>query len=231
MALYDDLEKQVEEIFATEWQINNSSLIPLAEHVKLGNHALKLDATVLYADLAESTNLVDSEDPLFAAEIYKAYLHCASKIIKSLGGVITSFDGDRIMGVFIKNNKSTRAVRCGLQINHAVTEIINASVARQYPQNSYSVKHSVGIDSCELIIARTGVRGSNDLVWVGRAANYAAKLCTLREHPYNTFITDEVYLELDMSAVYTENETNMWERYLWKEKDIFVYRSEWTWKI
>lgn len=228
MALYDELEKQVNEIFATNWQTNKSLLIPSAEHVRLGNHALKLDATVLYADLAESTNLVDSEDPLFAAEIYKAYLHCASKIIKSLGGVITSFDGDRIMGIFIKDNKSTRAVHCGLQINHAVTNIINESVAQQYPENRYSVKHSVGIDSCELTIARTGVRGSNDLVWVGRAANYAAKLCTLREHPFNTFITDEVYLDLDMSAVYAENEANMWERYFWKDKDIFVYRSEWS---
>ena len=33
----------------------------------------------------------------------------------------------------------------------------------------------LGIDTSKLFVARTGIRKSNDLVWVGRAANYAAK--------------------------------------------------------
>ena len=37
-------------------------------------------------------------------------------------------------------------------------------------------KQSVGIDTSELFVARTGIRRANDLVWVGRAANHAAKL-------------------------------------------------------
>jgi len=31
--------------------------------------------------------------------------------------------------------------------------------------------------------ARVGVREDNDIVWIGRAANYAAKLCALSEKP------------------------------------------------
>ena len=36
------------------------------------------------------------------------------------------------------------------------------------------------------------MRNDNDLVWVGRAANYAAKLCAIREYD-TTFITEEVF--------------------------------------
>ena len=57
---------------------------------------------------------------------------------------------------------------------------------------------SVGIDTCELFIARTGIRGSNDLVWVGHAANYAAKLSDRRGPPSQ--ITEDVYKKLHESA-------------------------------
>jgi class 3 adenylate cyclase len=227
MSLFDDLNQQVADIFATNWQVNNSYLIPEAEHVKLGNHALKLNATVLYADLAESTNLVDSEDPLFAAEIYKSYLHCASKIIKAEGGAITSFDGDRVMGVFIKEEKNSCAVRCALKINQAVIEVINPAIKAQY-NSPYEVEHCVGVDTCELVIARTGVRGSNDLVWIGRAANYAAKLCSIRQNSFSTYITEDVYEDLDDSVKFN-NDENMWEEGFWNEKNIAIYCSNWRW--
>jgi len=48
-----------------------------------------------------------------AAEIYKTYLHCAAKIIRSEGGSITSYDGDRIMGIFIGDDHSI--VCCQMQ--------------------------------------------------------------------------------------------------------------------
>ena len=50
------------------------------------------------SDLSGSTNLVDTQTPHFAGEIYKTYLMCAAKIIKEQGGTITAYDGDRIMG-------------------------------------------------------------------------------------------------------------------------------------
>ena len=63
--------------------------------------AVKIEGTVLYADLDSSTNLVDEYKPQFAAEMYKTYLHCAAKIIRSEGGTITSYDWDRIMAVYV----------------------------------------------------------------------------------------------------------------------------------
>jgi hypothetical protein len=48
---------------------------------------------VLYADLADSTKLVDEYQRPFAAEIYKTFLHCAGKIIRAEDGTITAYDG------------------------------------------------------------------------------------------------------------------------------------------
>ena len=70
MGLKDDLQKEVKDIFAIQWQIRDGKKVPETEDLNLGNDAVKIKATVLYADLAESTSLVDNQKPHFAAEIY-----------------------------------------------------------------------------------------------------------------------------------------------------------------
>ena len=62
------------------------------------------------------------------------------------------------MAVFIGDDKNSTAARAGLKINYAVLKIINPAVRSQYPKSRYEVQHHVGIDSCELFVARTGIR-------------------------------------------------------------------------
>ena len=111
------------------------------------------------------------------------------RIIRSDGGEITAFDGDRVMAVYLGDSKNSNAAKSALKINWAVKNVINPAIKKQYPDTSFEVAQAIGIDTSELFVARTGIRGSNDLVWVGRAANYAAKLCSLRDEGYSTFIT------------------------------------------
>jgi class 3 adenylate cyclase len=234
MALKDDLEEAVADIFAIRWDSRDGRVVPDAEDVGINGDAVKFDeAVVLYADLAESTTLVNDHSETFAAEVYKAYLHCAAKIVGARDGAITAFDGDRIMAVFIGDHKRTQAAECGLQINYAVKNIINPALRAQYPNSTYTLKHAVGVDLSSLFVAKTGIRGSNDLVWVGRAANYAAKLATLREENYATWITADVYNRMNESSKEGGNpRRNMWEQRNWsKLPGVTLYRSNWTWSV
>ena len=120
MSLGDDLEKEVKKVLREVWTTRKGQVVPESDDIKLGNDAVLLDGTVLYADLDESTNLVARYKPEFAAEIYKSYLHCAAKIIRAEGGAITSYDGDRIMAVFIGDSKNSDAARTALKINYTV---------------------------------------------------------------------------------------------------------------
>jgi class 3 adenylate cyclase len=225
MALSDDLKGEVRKIFGDTWETRKGYKVPETDDIKLGNHAVTLEGTVLYADLAESTTLVETKKPEFAAEVYKCYLHCATKIIRAEKGVITAFDGDRVMSVFIEDNRDAAAVRSALKIRYAVDEIINPALKRQYPSSTYVVNQSVGIDRSDLFVARTGIRGSNDLVWVGRAANYAAKLCALRNGGYSSYITSDVFDQLTDSLKKDSNKKDVWERFYWTERKIHAYKS------
>jgi uridylate cyclase len=231
MSIADDIHTEVREIFKAAWTTRDGQKVPEDADLKLSNDAVELDAAVLYADLAESTKLVTDKEAKFAAEIYKTYLKSACRVIRGNGGVITAFDGDRVMAVFIGDSKNTSAVKSALKINGAV-EILNAELKGVYTKTDYVVRHAVGVDAGRLLVAKTGIRGSNDLVWVGLAANRAAKLCALRDGSATTWISSNVYDSMHNDAKVDPNGTNinMWTKKTWTAYNTYVYSSSWWWK-
>jgi class 3 adenylate cyclase len=232
-ALEDTLKTEVAQLFAEKWPdpVPVATTVPEPEDLLLGsNDAKQIDATILYADLAASTALVDSHQWWFAGEVYKAFLHCAGKIIKAKGGVIVSYDGDRIMAVFIGGSKNTSAVNAALCINGAVSQVINPAIRSQYgTSTTYQMTHAVGVDTGTIYAARTGVRGNNDIVWIGKPANHAAKLCNLRSGYYATWVTSEVYQNMNDNQIYSETHPGvcMWQQDYWNEYQRTVYKSTW----
>lgn len=231
MKTSNEILSQVQDIFSTKWKERDGRKVPEAADVSLGNDAVKLDGTVLYADMIDSTGLVNGYKDWFAAEIYKSYLNAACHIIRNQSGVIAAFDGDRVMAIFIGEARNSNAAKSALQINY-ITGQINKKIKKAYPNTTFSLKQAIGIDSSLLFIARTGIINNNDLVWVGRAANYAAKLCTQVSGSYPTYITEDVFNRLNEKSKFGGNPKKcMWEKTAWKETGINIYYSSWWWKF
>ena len=231
MGMKKELEDWCYEVFRTTWTTRAGTKVP-DDDSKLGlkNEAITLEGTVLYADMAESTKLVDSHANFFAAEVYKTFLYCAAKIIKDQDGAITAYDGDRIMAVFIGDSKNTNAVKAALKINSAVRDVVQPQLKRVYKDTDYVVSHTTGVDTSELFVAKTGVRGANDLVWVGRAANHAAKLSSLPSG--YTYITKDVYDVMNKSVKFDSGGNDVWERRVWSGfNNSTIYRSLGWWTL
>lgn len=235
MALSDDLAGEVQTIISTTWDKRDGRKIPGTEEVALAGGAVEINATFLYADLANSSRMAKELDRRIAAKIIKSFLYCASRLITARGGKIVSFDGDRVMGVFYGDVKNTSAAKCALQIRWAVDKI-RETFEKNYESvrnATFSIRHGVGVDTGTVLAVRGGVRGTNDLIWIGRAPNLAAKLSDLRDHPYSSFITASVFNVLNNEAKYGGIEkTLMWERCTWSflGDNLHVYRSSWRWK-
>jgi class 3 adenylate cyclase len=229
MGIVDEIKNYATVTFKTAWDTRLGEKVPEPRDLKLGNDAVHFArATVLYADLDQSTSLVQNKKWYFAAEVYKAYLYAASRLINGAGGTIVSYDGDRVMGIFIGERQCNDAVRCALKINYAVKRIVQPELKTQYKNSTYAIKHVVGIDTSGIHVARTGVRGDNDLVWVGNSANLAAKL-TAENADYPTWITDRVYKYLNEDQKLS-NGTNMWKPWKWtKHNNDTVYSSTYYW--
>lgn len=234
MALFDDLNVETDKIVRGSWKRRDGTVVPESESLGLGNEAVDLEATFIYADLHDSTRLATHNQEI-AAEVFKAYLMGTTRIIRSLGGEIRSFDGDRVMGVLVEGAKNTNAADAGLKINHFFGQILTPAFNEFYKQKfptGLPLNQTVGIDTGKVMVVRSGIRNNNDLVWVGRAPNIAAKLSSIREDGYSTYITKDVFDALaDSSKLGGNPKQLMWESRTWAAGKEFgvgdVYRSNW----
>lgn len=232
MGIFEDIQSDISTTLNQAWNIRDGQIVPETTDVLLEGGGVRLNATMLYADLADSTELA-MWDRRVAARICKAFLAASSRLIRNSGGSVRSFDGDRAMGVFVGDNKNTSAVKCALKINWMFLKVLKPQFDEKYEalgNGTYKLAQCTGVDTSEVLVVRSGIRNNNDLIWVGRAPNAAAKLSAIRDTPYHSFITDDVYKVLAAEAKTTDGK-GMWEERKWTNGTVEkVYRSHWTWK-
>lgn len=230
-----DLEGLVNDVLYAPWNLRNGTVVPTSDSVALQGGGVELDATILYTDLAQSSRLATELDRRVAAKVVKAFLGCATKLIRDHGGEITSFDGDRVMGIFGGDSKCTNAATCALKISYAVNQILAPKLTSYFQSlrsNGFTISHATGVDTGTILAVRAGIRGANDLTWIGRAPNFAARLSELREAGYGSYISGDVFDVMNRSAKFSSGQNQlMWEErsLTWLDEPMRIYRSLWTW--
>lgn len=227
------LTNAVDGILGTSFDERAGQKVPTSADVALANGAVKLEAAFLYADLAGSSRIAKVCPWETTAKIIRAYLDCAVRIIRAHEGEIRSFDGDRVMGVFIGGSRRSNAVRSALKIKWATEKLIQEEATARFKSvrnNDVRIRQACGVDVGVTRAVRAGIRNNNDLIWIGRPPSFAAKLSDQREHPYATFISKAVYGSLAEDAKLSRG-TDMWEaktvRFAGVEE--VVYRSSYWW--
>jgi class 3 adenylate cyclase/tetratricopeptide (TPR) repeat protein len=118
-------------------------------------------ATVLFADLVDSTELVASADPEVVRQRVKRYFEVVAGRIEAHGGTVEKFAGDAVMAAFgvplAHEDDAERAVRAALEIVPQVAEI--------------GLTVRIGVESGEVVID-----DGDSTFATGEAVNLAARL-------------------------------------------------------
>ena len=160
MSSTKELQDVVDDILGKPLDERDGRVVPSTENVT-DNQAVKLTATFLYADLAASAKLAQVCPWGITARLIRAFLACATRLIRAYGGEIRSYDGDRVMGVFISDHKNTHATRCAREIYHATDQIIAPKASTKFKSisdNSIKLKCCVGVDVGVSRAVRAGIR-------------------------------------------------------------------------
>jgi class 3 adenylate cyclase len=214
LAIKDELSDKVGEFASNLWdEIPNAYVLPTVNDLTFLNSGEHLNVTVFYADISGSTAMVEELSETHAAEYYKAFLHCASQLIKRNNGEIQAYDGDRVMAIYLGDHQADDAVRTALELNYAVTEIINPAFERIYSNKHRKLKFTVGIDSGRVLAIKVGVRAVGELAWIGGAANYAAKMNSFEglDHDFPIRVTSLTHAKLTNNCLYGTDGSSMWE--------------------
>jgi adenylate cyclase len=165
-----------------------------------------------------------------AGKIVRCFINSASSILRHFGGEIRSFDGDRVMAIFMGGSKNNEAVKAAQAINWSVSQVIKPKIESKWSDVAglWQMDHGIGIDTGEALIVRGGVRDNNDLISIGRAPNLAAKLSDLRDSPLH--ITEDVYSVLKERQRVSDDGKAMWVK-IGKQRIagdwVTIYSSTW----
>ncbi len=129
--------------------------------------------TVLFADLAGSTELAQRHDPEQLRQLLSAFFEEMSQQIRSFGGTVEKYAGDAIMAVFgvprVHEDDAERAVRAALAMRESLTQL-NPLFEQEYGAR---LELRVGIATGEVVAATDERR---ELLVTGDTANLAARL-------------------------------------------------------
>lgn len=212
-AFYDSLCSHIDDNLDVTFDAADARVIPSTDTVALKSGAASVDAAFLYADLAGSSKLAEVCPWQTTAKIIKAYLYVCSRIISVWKGEIRSFDGDRVMGVFMGETPCNDAVKCAREIDYTMYYALKPKAKAAFKSvanNSIPLNHCVGVDYGRAHAVRGGIRNNNDLLWIGKPPSFAAKLSDIRNYPREVYISKRVFDRLNDDQK-TYDGKAMWE--------------------
>lgn len=234
MTAEDDMKNHVAGVLAETWNIRRTKTVPEAADIALKGGAVQMPVTILFTDLVQSSLIVDELRRTTAAKVYKAFLSTAARLVNANGGQVAAYDGDRLMGVFSGERPNTMAAKTAMQISYCVSDVIRPRLKAQFPDVAAAgldIQHVTGIDNGEVFVVRAGVRGDNDLVWIGRAPNLAARLSEVRNCG-TSVLSGDVYDNMNDEAK-LNNGQNFWQQrtYRYLDREVRIYCTDMRWRI
>jgi adenylate cyclase len=232
MALLDDLKNKINSYAIEKYEIEETTIVPSTDYSKLtfGNKGLTSSFAFLFVDIRKSSQLHDTYGHALAAKIYQSFHEINVGVIGNNNGSVRAFDGDRVMGVFAGERMRSRAVKAAMQIHWAVRNILN-------PTLKTNIRIGAGVDNGVTLVTKVG-KGRNtenhDLVWIGKASNYASHLANEADNSTIISVDTFKYMAEENKILSTKEPKEIWTAKILTLKNnvkVNCYESSTPWEI
>ncbi|GAS84921.1 adenylate/guanylate cyclase domain-containing protein [Paenibacillus amylolyticus] len=245
MGLKEDIVNKVKEIMDTNFEVTDISYVPDINDTKLtfGNTGLRFEATTLFIDMRGSTKILNQHNRRTVAKIHMAYFHTVTKIAKSLGGEVRSFNGDSMLVFFQGTSKLTlsNAVKAAMKMKYMISH--SESGINNYLSKYSAIDFGIGVDDGKILATKIGIAGENnrDIFWVGNAVNKSTRLgdeakapnhISISSYVYNN-LTDEVKIHTYTNDWGVKQAVNMWTSHTFQYNDRWetYYSTNYYWGV
>jgi len=139
-------------------------------------HLEERQVTVMFADIAGFTNLVQNLEPARVLEILNEFYRLATQLIFSFEGTVDKFLGDQVMALFgapySKGDDAIRAVRAAMALK---AEWSRAMLKRPLEER---LSLRVGLNTGKVLAGTVGSEARVDYTAIGEPVNIASWLCS-----------------------------------------------------
>jgi len=182
--IIDKVTAEVKDVFNTEFEFPHTTTVPNVDDTDLtyANGETKkgkeITTCVLFVDIRNSVALNNETYTKTMGRIYTSFTKSVLRAAAHCGGYVRNIIGDRVMVVFPEENCYQNAVDCAITINHIAQYVINPQV------KNHDFTCGIGVDYGKMRCIKVGVEkhgtentDNKNLVWIGRPANMASRLC------------------------------------------------------
>lgn len=126
--------------------------------------------TVLFSDIRGFTALAERLAPEAAVALLNQCLRAQAEIVVRFKGDVDKFIGDAVFAHFKGDDMAVNAIRCGVEIHHAM-----ARMAAALPETPVTL--GIGIATGEVILGSVGSAERLDFTALGSTVNLCSRLC------------------------------------------------------
>ncbi len=141
------------------------------------SEAERRQLTVMFCDLAESTQLSQQLDPEDLRDVIRAYQETAVAVIQRFGGYPAQYLGDGLLLYFgwpqAHEDDAQRGVRAGLGIVETLTTTLNPRLEREH---GVRLAVRIGLHTGPVVVGEMGGGGRHEQLALGETTNIAARL-------------------------------------------------------
>jgi adenylate cyclase len=186
-------KEQVEQTFSRYVSPNVArEVLAHLETVQLGGR--RVEATVLFADIAGFTSLSENMHPEDVSALLNEYFSYIAEAAHAFNGHVDKYIGDCAMllfGVPVEDpDHLFQAVACGITIQNLIQQLNQQRAARGLQQ----VLFRIGINSGPMLAGNMGSRERMEYTVVGDSVNLASRLASAGE-PGQLVISEEMQLD------------------------------------
>lgn len=180
----NQVSADVDDIMQKDFTFTHVSEVPQVDDANLTYESGKdkrgeeINTCVLFVDIRNSVALNNESKTKTMGRIYTAFTKSVISAADKCGGQVRNIIGDRVMVVFPEADCYKNAVECAITINHIAQKIINQKL------QGHEFSCGIGIDYGQMRCIKVGKikRGTpnqdyKNIVWIGRPANMASRLC------------------------------------------------------
>ena len=156
-----------------------------------------VNATALFVDIRDSSNLSDKHKRPALAKIYRSFI---SEVIAILNGndkcKFINIDGDCVSGVYETPKKVD--LDSVFQDAYTISSMVDILNCKLKKKNIQEIEIGIGLDYGRLLLIKAGFSGSglNEVAWMGDALNTASKLCSkANKDTYYEILTSHIVLK------------------------------------
>jgi class 3 adenylate cyclase/predicted ATPase len=147
------------------------------ESGRLAPEAERRQLTVMFCDLADSTQLSQQLDPEDLREVIRAYQAAAADVVHQYEGHMAQYLGDGLLIYFgwpvAHEDDARRALHSGLDILEAITTTLNPCLQQD---KGVQLSVRVGIHTGLVVVGQMGGEGRHEHLATGETVNIAARL-------------------------------------------------------